>query len=929
MSISTIQAQETPPVTNFTPQSYKAHNQNWALGQADDRQMYTANSDGLLQYDGAFWRTHPFPDGQIVRTLLCESTSSVYQNPLLAQSIPEARIYVGGFGEFGYWKKQDNGRLQYHSLSRKLGLPSLKTEEIWHIERTPDFIYFQSFSRIYRYDGANVKEIRADGTIMYARYVNGKMVVPGIGKGLFELVDSSFIPLAGTSALSHMGVSAILPFDERTLLICTNKNGLFLYRNGQLSPWSIPANPTFQQELINKALVLPHGEGFVIGTIQKGVYILTPNGEVRFHIHKALGLQNNTVLAMTLDRSGDLWLGLDQGIDLVRLSSPLLTYVAKGNPLGTAYTAALWEGDLYVGTNNGVFAKKWPSNDSFRSVKGLEGQTWKLTVVNGELLCGHNDATYKIKKSGIIKLSNVTGGWNFLPIQNGAESLLLQSSYIGLHVYRFDPKMGWQYAFPIKGVPPIPIKYMAKNQHGGLWLSHAYKGLYFAELNTSMDSAQTWKEIVSTDGLHTLFNLDLQRLQDSIYIKAGKQYFMPTPNQKLVNSHRFTLGEEHFKIRAGRGMDWFKVYQNRVLLYQPSQQPLLFDISLVRDYETIIPIEDEKYLFCLNDGFALYEEQRTGTSPPTASKTHITRLTDLENLDKDYPLLPGYELPKAIRSLRVVFSLPVYGRDIQYQYRLKGLTNRWSEWTSQNAVDYTNLSAGKYSFEVRDNVTEQISQLDFEIAAFWYETFLAKTLFAGLGALFIFGLLLFQEKRLARHRQKLLRKQQEELERQRKENEREIIELKNENLQKEIKNKSQKLSNIAINVVRKNEILEEIRDELQQVKKELGQQLPTLHYQKLLNSIERNVAGKEDWNLFEENFNEVHDEFFQRLRALYPSISPSELRLAACLRMNLSTKEMAPALGISIRGVEIKRYRLRKKLNLDPEINLAEYMMDI
>ena len=175
----------------------------------------------------------------------------------------------------------------------------------------------------------------------------------------------------------------------------------------------------------------------------------------------------------------------------------------------------------------------------------------------------------------------------------------------------------------------------------------------------------------------------------------------------------------------------------------------------------------------------------------------------------------------------------------------------------------------------------------------------------------------------------MIKKQEEELRQQRLASERQIMQIQNEKLQSDIQSKSQKLSNIAINVVRKNEILEEIRDELKQVKADMGQQLPNIHYQKLMNSIERNVAGKEDWELFEQNFDEVHEQFFKRLRQISPSISPSELRLAACLRMNLSTKEMAPVLGISIRGVEIKRYRLRKKLGLGADANLVQFMMDI
>jgi DNA-binding CsgD family transcriptional regulator len=196
-------------------------------------------------------------------------------------------------------------------------------------------------------------------------------------------------------------------------------------------------------------------------------------------------------------------------------------------------------------------------------------------------------------------------------------------------------------------------------------------------------------------------------------------------------------------------------------------------------------------------------------------------------------------------------------------------------------------------------------------------------------ALALAALLVYQEKRLARHRRKLIEQQEEELRQQRLSSERKIMQIQNEKLQSEIQNKSQQLSNVAINVVRKNEILEEIRDELKQVKAEMGQQLPNIHYQKLLHSIERNVAGKDDWVLFEQNFDEVHEQFFKRLRQIYPTISPSELRLAACLRMNLSTKEMAPVLGISIRGVEIKRYRLRKKLGLGIDANLVQFMMDI
>jgi len=153
--IFSAKAQETPPLINYSSSLYKAHNQNWAIDQTSDQIIYAANSDGLMEYDGAAWKLYPLPDRQIVRTVLCDETvPNVLAGKVLKQGISkEQRIYVGGFSEFGYWKKELDGQLKYYSLSKRAHFASLKTEEIWHITKSPSHIYFQSFSRIYRYYG--------------------------------------------------------------------------------------------------------------------------------------------------------------------------------------------------------------------------------------------------------------------------------------------------------------------------------------------------------------------------------------------------------------------------------------------------------------------------------------------------------------------------------------------------------------------------------------------------------------------------------------------------------------------------------------------------------------------------------------------------------------------------------------------------------
>ena len=97
----------------------------------------------------------------------------------------------------------------------------------------------------------------------------------------------------------------------------------------------------------------------------------------------------------------------------------------------------------------------------------------------------------------------------------------------------------------------------------------------------------------------------------------------------------------------------------------------------------------------------------------------------------------------------------------------------------------------------------------------------------------------------------------------------------------------------------------------------------------LTRKIDQDLNPKEDWEKFERYFDEVQGDFISRLKEKHPQLSPKDLKLCAYLRMNLSSKEIASLLNITPRGVEIHRYRLRKKLNLSRETNLVEFLMDL
>ena len=85
----------------------------------------------------------------------------------------------------------------------------------------------------------------------------------------------------------------------------------------------------------------------------------------------------------------------------------------------------------------------------------------------------------------------------------------------------------------------------------------------------------------------------------------------------------------------------------------------------------------------------------------------------------------------------------------------------------------------------------------------------------------------------------------------------------------------------------------------------------------------------QEWEYFTKHFDKVHSGFIVKLKEKHAKISNNELKLCAYLRMNLSTKEIAQLMNISVRGVEISRYRLRKKLNLATDTNLFDYLINI
>ena len=164
--------------------------------------------------------------------------------------------------------------------------------------------------------------------------------------------------------------------------------------------------------------------------------------------------------------------------------------------------------------------------------------------------------------------------------------------------------------------------------------------------------------------------------------------------------------------------------------------------------------------------------------------------------------------------------------------------------------------------------------------------------------------------------------------RQRTEKELENKSLQNEQLEEELRSKKNELVAQASSLLRKNNTIKALLSELEKQKDALGDRFPSKMYSRMKSIIDEAFNDKSDRILFDSYFNSAHQDFIKQFSLQYTDITPGDIRLCCLLRMNLSTKEIASLLHISIRAIELRRYRLRKKIELDNDKNLVEFLMN-
>ncbi|WP_445752718.1 triple tyrosine motif-containing protein [Polaribacter sp.] len=918
--VFSIYSQEVPPITVFSPEDYGAENQNWAITQASNKYIYVANNKGLLEYNGTNWRLYPTPNETILRSV------KSFQD----------KIYCGFYRDFGFWKKNNLGVLEYTSIVEKKKIEMLEDEQIWEILELDNFMIFKSLQRIYIYDLKSeiVKIIKTSKNIIKIAKVENSIYFQELYKGVYMIENGTPKLISDNLVLKENKLVDIF-LKNNKLHFLTQKEGFYFLENNELKKWEVASNSFLQNKTIYSSIQL-HDESFILGSISNGMIYLSKDGNFKYQITKSLGLSNNTVLAVFEDVDRNIWLGLDNGINNVNMSSPFRFFVKKQDFWGTIYSSIIFNDNLYIGTNQGLFVRNSKSKSDFEFVKNTQGQVWDLHEIDNTLFCSHDSGTFIINGNIGKLLTNIEGTWGVKKIDNNT---LLQGSYDGLYILTKE-NGEWKLRNKLAGFSNSS-KYFEIIDGNYIFVNHEYKGVFKLKVNNDLTKIiESVRDTSVEKGLHSsifTFNNSLfYASKNGIfkYSKEKKSFVLDKLYSSLISKDKFLTGKIIPDTKYNKLWS-FSTNEIRFLSSgKLSNEPELTVIPLKGElhksatgYENIINLSEKKYLIGTTDGFLIIDLNKI-TEPKDFSVTIDAVFKNSIDSDKKRVDLAGnIEFPNDENNFEFTFSVPNYSKTstVEYQYQLEGLKENWTLLSKSNSVLLENLPAGDYVFKVRAYIDNKPSlntaTYQFSIKNPWYlQPPFLFVYFVIFGFMF-YSIHVVTKRYYRKQREKLLVDAQKELELKELENSQKIIKLNNDKLRLDIENKNRELATSTMSIIKKNEFLNAIKTELISGGKN--------NLDKVIKIIDKNLNNTDDWKLFQEAFNNADKKFLKKIKSNHPDLTPNDLRLCAYLRLNLSSKEIAPLLNISPRSVEVKRYRLRKKMNLEHDANLTSYIIEL
>lgn len=899
--------------TNFNYKDYKGGIQNWGITISSGKTVYVGNNNGLLRYNGNDWSLFEPNERAIIRAVRTIGN----------------RIYTAGDNNIGYWEHTPNGKITYTSLLPMINKLGIKGETFWSIATTGNNVYFHSFGNILCYDGKKIDFLVKNECYVSLYQANKRLFTQKCGGSLLEIRGNKLESFSNDPTLFEKDIKFMFQLSAGKYLIGVSSGEIYTLENNKLSILTRLENESKLPVRIDCGSIW-ETKMVAVGTIGDGLFLINLQDGRQTHFHSS-HLQDLNIHGLCFASEHFLWLSLDNGISSITLKPE--TYVWKTNTdIGTFFDAARFNGKTYVASNQGIYLYE-------ENGKKMQISMYPLQFCNlkNELLCGTTNQMYKMTASQtqFEPFCNVNGVRQFEYIANSGDEYLFLRSYSGISLLHYKNNT-WEYLSQLFNTEDYAF-IMPENLYT-VWAIHPEKGIFRLRINKELNKAIGFDNFSQIDGYSNYNRISLVKVEDKILFATPKGiYVFDIAEKKFRKQENLSKEISHLDklqaIKSAHNNNIWAATEDELFLYRITdlsaelvmQRPFAGNELMLYDKHFNLKSIDDSITFASTcNGTMVIDHKIANHNITHPHPLQIESFCFTDNKDTiiyaDFHQ-PEIELPNTATNITVNLTTGLQPHSTSISYRLPGVTNEWSPWQTSGIVYFTNLPSGVYQLEVKDS-NQHSRIIPIRVSPPLYKRTWMVVLYILILICITIGIVTFvserKRKRLLANYEEEQRKYVEELQKQ-----------TYEQLQEKVRNQERELKNNMRFLTQKQELLDAISTEVEVQKNELGDRYPNKLYARLMKIIQEGATEKDKLLSFENYFVEVHYEFMLRMQKTYTDLSPSELKFCCLLRANLSTKEIAVIMGIALRSVELKKYRLKRRLNLDQDSSLTSYILAI
>ncbi len=746
-----VSAQKTevgvPKITNYPPKTYGYESQNYSVISDDKGYLYAGNLNGILVFDGKDWTLIDMQGG-----------------PILTKT-ESAGIYAGIDRNFGVIKNNSDNSISFSSITKKYPKKFSSITDIVNVKSYKNDVLIQTNENLYLWNNdIHFLDYNTKGFNMFK--LNNNLFINKIGFGIYTYKNNKLSIYNNSEFFKKNIVESILQYSKDKLLIKI-KNGIFyLVDNKNITPFQTNADFFFSNTKIITSENLTKNR-LVFGTERCGLVLMSKEGKILSNINKETGLLDDQINDIFVDKKNQyVWIASENGISRIDIPSVFSFYGESAGIGGSIQDIIRYNNNIYVATRQGVFVmlneciynmnKKCYSNEKFQPVENVSVSCNKFYEINNNLFVTSKDGLYKIGKDNTSELILNSDCEKIISLKNDSNTILISNSK-GIIIAKIQEnkivKIG-----DIKKINK-KIRTIAEDEYGNIWAGTDNEGLFKINLTNEINVNAKITSIISGQGLPKNFKwIDVYKTQNGILFSTFKGVYRFNYKKNtfykdtIIGFEKLNKNSWVFPINEDKkGNLWFSsgefkifkkttgvaTYNKLNKTYSIFTNPfnLISDItieSIYTDKDSTIWVGTNNQLIRV-DIKQIRKQQQTPKiffKQIIAGKDSIiynyVNLTENLTQNIDNPILKY-----SLNNIKFMFASPNFrsGSEIEYSYKLEGYDKDWSEWSTNNSKEYTNLSEGEFAFMVRskdilNNISDQITY-KFKIKAPFYRKWYA------------------------------------------------------------------------------------------------------------------------------------------------------------------------------------------------------------